>query len=223
MVATIIKCNSLWTDNVVVIKRFYVQIWDAIFMAKMEASWRYGIVGLCVGYGRVGLVCYSQFNGTIYKFMFVKDSDNDISITRHLISSAGRLNNNVDRHRMFVLGAAMMTADRPSVELPLAKVIRISLAETLKVTGKQHKCSLNYLQAALRALQQQHINRTLKVTGKQHKRSLNYLQAALRALQQQHINTTRPSASCSRGSTTAAHKHNRAFCKLLSGLYNSST
>ena len=48
----------------------------------------------------------------------------------------------------------MVTANRPSVELPLAKVVGISLAKTLEVIGQQDKCALNYLQAALGSLQQ---------------------------------------------------------------------
>jgi len=51
----------------------------------------------------------------------------------HLISSCGRLNNNVNWHGMLVLEAAMMTANRLSIELPETKMICIPLAETLKV------------------------------------------------------------------------------------------
>jgi len=59
---------------------------------------------------------------------------------------------------MLVLEAAMMTANGLSIELPQTKVICIALAETLKVIGQQNKSPLNYLQAALRTLQQQHIS-----------------------------------------------------------------
>jgi len=75
----------------------------------------------------------------------------------HLIGSGCWLNNDVNRHRMLVLKTAMMTADRLTIELPQTEVIRIALAETLEIIGQQNKSTLDYLQAALRTLQQKQI------------------------------------------------------------------
>ena len=46
---------------------------------------------------------------------------------------------------MFVLEAAVVATNGTPVELPLAKMICISLAETFEVIGEQNKCTLNYL------------------------------------------------------------------------------
>ena len=48
--------------------------------------------------------------------------------------------------------AALMAPDWLLVELPLAQVICIALAETLEMIGQQHECTLDDLQTALRTL-----------------------------------------------------------------------
>ena len=58
----------------------------------------------------------------------------------------------MNRYRVFVVKAALMARDWLLVELPLAQVICIALAETLEMIGQQHECTLDDLQTAVRTL-----------------------------------------------------------------------
>jgi len=82
----------------------------------------------------------------------------------YLIGSSGRLNNDVNGHRMLVLEATMMTTDGLLIKLPQTKVICVALAETLEVIGQQNESPLDYLKAAFRTLQHSSATTTITTT-----------------------------------------------------------